>query len=108
MPSTGDPQSAIGSATSTVSIGRQFESDTLSRAATTAVPKMRYTPGPSRLVVSAATAALLALVVGLTGCGSSGKTFTSPSAVSKCAVSFDAPGSPLPATGGSGAIAVKT
>jgi hypothetical protein len=44
----------------------------------------------------------------LSGCGSSGQTFTSPSPVSKCAVSFDAPTSTLPAAGGTAALKVKT
>jgi hypothetical protein len=44
----------------------------------------------------------------LAACGSSATTSTSPSsALSKCAVSFDAPGAALPAEGGSGALAIK-
>jgi hypothetical protein len=69
---------------------------------------MRRTSAPSRLVISAASAATLSVSLALIACGSSGKTFTSPSAVSKCAVSFDAPASTLPASGGAGAISVKT
>ena len=62
----------------------------------------------SRLVISAANAAVFAVFLALIACGSSGNTFTSPSALSKCAVSFDAPGSTLPAAGGTAAISVKT
>src|SRR5919198_5356166 len=69
---------------------------------------MRHTPATSRIVISAANAALLAFALALIGCGSSGKTFTSPTSVSRCAVSFDAPSSPLPASGGPGAINIKT
>jgi hypothetical protein len=69
---------------------------------------MRHASRHFRFVIPAANAALLAVLLALAACGSSGKTFTSPSAVSKCAVSFDTPGTPLPATGGSAAISVKT
>ncbi|HET7697082.1 MAG TPA: BACON domain-containing carbohydrate-binding protein [Vicinamibacterales bacterium] len=43
----------------------------------------------------------------LAGCGSSVSTSTSPSAISKCAVTFDAPAAALPAGGGTAQIAVK-
>jgi hypothetical protein len=76
--------------------------------ATTAVPKMRHTRALRRIVISATNAAVLALSLALVACGSSGKTFTSPTPVSKCAVSFDPPASPLPASGGGGAINIKT
>lgn len=59
-------------------------------------------------VFSAATAAIVAAVLAIAGCGSSGQTFTSPSPVSKCAVSFDAPATTLPPSGGTGALTIKT
>ena len=46
--------------------------------------------------------------LGLSACGASGSTYTSPSTLSKCAVSFDAPAGALPADGGRGSIPVKT
>jgi hypothetical protein len=61
-----------------------------------------------RHLVSAAIAAVFAAELGLAGCGSSGNTVTSPSSVSKCSVAFDAPASTVPATGGTGAITIKT
>jgi hypothetical protein len=69
---------------------------------------MRATSTFHRHLVSAAIAAVLAAVLGLAGCGSSGNTVTSPSSVSKCSVAFDAPASTVPATGGAGAITIKT
>src|SRR3990170_6619015 len=49
------------------------------------------------------------LAVNLTACGSSGSTtVTSPATVSKCAVSLAPPAAPVPATGGTGQIAVTT
>lgn len=44
----------------------------------------------------------------MTSCGSSGNTITSPSTLSKCAVTVDVPGSTVPASGGGGSFAVKT
>ena len=54
-------------------------------------------------------ASAVVLAVNLTACGSSGTTtVTSPGTVSKCGVSVSAPGTPVPATGGTGQIAVTT
>jgi Viral BACON domain/Putative binding domain, N-terminal len=53
-------------------------------------------------------AGVIAIALTLVGCGSSGNTVTSPSALSKCAVAVDAPASTLPAAGATGAIAIKT
>ena len=74
---------------------------------------MQYRPSRQRLFFSANAAIpgwflTLACLLALAGCGSSGNTYTAPSALSKCAVAFDPPGSTLPAGGGSGAIPVKT
>jgi hypothetical protein len=69
---------------------------------------MRRAPGLLRLAGLIANAAVIASSVALFGCGSSGQTFTTPSPVSKCAVSFDAPTSALPAGGGTAALTVKT
>jgi hypothetical protein len=44
----------------------------------------------------------------LSACGSSGNTYTAPSTLAKCAVTFDAPTGTVPADGGNGAIPVKT
>ncbi len=63
---------------------------------------------PPFRVITAATAAIVAAGLAIAGCGSSGQTFTSPSPVSKCAVSFDAPATTLPPSGGSGALTIKT
>ncbi len=60
------------------------------------------------LVRFATNTAILALSVLPLACGSSGQTSTSPSSVSKCAVAVDTPASTLPATGGTGSLAVKT
>lgn len=57
--------------------------------------------------LSGSAAGLLCALV-LNACGSSGSTYTTPSTVSKCAVSFDAPSATLPADGGKGVIPVKT
>jgi len=67
---------------------------------------MSYRPSFRRLF--SATAVLLSCLPTLTGCGSSGNTYTAPTALSKCAVGFDPPGTTLPATGGSGSLPVKT
>jgi hypothetical protein len=69
---------------------------------------MPNAPASTRLVFWPANAALLALALILTACGSSGNTVTSPSTISKCSVAFDTPGSTVPASGGSGSISVKT
>jgi Putative binding domain, N-terminal/Viral BACON domain len=55
-----------------------------------------------------ANAAILIWSLTLAACGSSGNTYTAPSALSKCAVAFEAPATTVPADGGSGAIPVKT
>ena len=44
----------------------------------------------------------------LVACGSTGNTYTAPSTLSKCAVTFDTPSGAVPADGGKGAIPVKT
>lgn len=55
-----------------------------------------------------ALSAAVGLVVAA-GCGSSASTtITSPGGVSKCAVSVNPPGSPLPSAGGTGQLAVTT
>jgi hypothetical protein len=47
--------------------------------------------------------------LGILGCGSSATTsITSPSAVSKCAVSVGAPETPVPARGGAGTVTITT
>jgi hypothetical protein len=53
-------------------------------------------------------AGLLAVCAAIAACGSSGSTYTAPSGLSKCAVTVDASGTPLPASGGSGSLSVKT
>lgn len=58
--------------------------------------------------ISAAIAAVLAVCAAIGACGSSGNTYTSPSGLSKCAVTVDQPGTPLPASGGNGSLSVKT
>ena len=69
---------------------------------------MLSVPAFPRLVGFTGSAAVIASSLALLGCGSSGQTFTTPSPVSKCAVSFDAPPSSLPAAGGAAALRVKT
>src|SRR6476661_6788589 len=61
----------------------------------------------TRLTFTAITG-ILACVLALTSCGSSGNTMTAPSTLSKCAVTVDASGTTIPATGGGGTIAVQT
>jgi len=61
-----------------------------------------------RPAILAINAALFAAALALASCGSSGNTATSPSTLSKCAVSVDAPGNPLPSSGGSGSLDVRT
>ncbi|MDQ3349019.1 MAG: hypothetical protein M3545_13750, partial [Acidobacteriota bacterium] len=62
------------------------------------------TNAPLRTVLLAACAALTAA-----GCGSSATTsVTAPGSVSKCGVAVASPGTPLPARGGSGEVAVTT
>ena len=57
---------------------------------------------------SAIFAANVALLVGALACGSSSSTVTSPSTLSKCAVTVAVPGSTVPASGGAGTITVQT
>ena len=61
-----------------------------------------------RLLISAGNAGILAALLAIAACGSSGNTYTAPSALAKCSVAFDAPASTLPAGGGTSSIAVKT
>lgn len=53
-------------------------------------------------------AANVALLAGALACGSSSSTVTSPSTLSKCAVTVAGPGSTVPASGGAGTITVQT
>ncbi len=69
---------------------------------------MRVQPRVERLVISAGTAGILAALLAIAACGSSGNTYTAPSGLSKCSVTFDTPQSPVPAAGGPGSIVVKT
>ena len=57
---------------------------------------------------SAIFAANVALLAGALACGSSSSTVTSPSTLSKCAVTIAGPGSTVPASGGAGTITVQT
>ncbi len=59
-------------------------------------------------VIPGANAAMLAAALAVASCGSSGNTVTSPSTLSKCAVTVDAPGTPVPASGGAGSMDVRT
>jgi hypothetical protein len=56
----------------------------------------------------APAAGILVYILVLAGCGSSGNTFTTPTALTKCAVAFDPSASTIPAAGGTGAVAVNT
>jgi hypothetical protein len=69
---------------------------------------MRNRPGPAHFLSFPAIAALFACAVVTAACGSSGNTMTSPSNLSKCAVTVDSPGSTVPASGGAGTINVST
>ena len=69
---------------------------------------MRNRPAPAQSLSFPAIAALFACAIVTAACGSSGNTMTSPSNLSKCAVTVDSPGSTVPATGGAGAINVST
>jgi hypothetical protein len=62
----------------------------------------------SRVLISAGCAGFLASCTILLSCGSSGNTYTSPSALTKCSVNVETPAAPLPAAGGTAIIAVKT
>ena len=69
---------------------------------------MADAPALRRALISAANVGVLGGSLLLSACGSSGNTITSPSTASKCSVNFDAPTTPLPATGGTGSVIVKT
>ena len=69
---------------------------------------MRAEPTINRLVIAVAGAVLLGALISVAACGASGNTYTSPTELSKCAVTFDAPASAVPATGGSGTITLRT
>ena len=75
---------------------------------TTAVPAMASTRTTHRLLNFPAITAILVGSIGLSSCGSSGNTVTAPSNLSKCAVTVDGPGNPVPAGGGGGTITVQT
>lgn len=59
-------------------------------------------------IFGANMALLLVAALAMTSCGSSGNTITSPSTLSKCAVTVGGPGSTVPASGGGGSIDVRT
>lgn len=59
-------------------------------------------------IFGANMALLLGAALAMTSCGSSGNTITSPSTLSKCAVTVDVSGSTVPASGGGGSFDVKT
>lgn len=61
-----------------------------------------------RFAIQTAFAAFCAAALVLAACGSSGNTFTAPSALSKCAVTTEASTSTLPAAGGTASITVST
>lgn len=69
---------------------------------------MNETRRRHRLAIYAPIAGILAYLLVLAACGASGNTFTTPSTLTKCAVSFDPTSSTVPAAGGSGSVAVVT
>ncbi|HEY3883613.1 MAG TPA: BACON domain-containing carbohydrate-binding protein [Vicinamibacterales bacterium] len=69
---------------------------------------MRDTSLLQQFAFSAAAAGILASALTLAACGASGNTFTTPTTLTKCAVSFDPSASSLPAAGGAGTFAVQT
>src|SRR4051812_48197985 len=69
---------------------------------------MRNRPVAKQCLSFPAITALFVCAVVASGCGSSGNTMTSPSNLSKCAVTVDSPGSTVPAGGGGGTINVST
>lgn len=69
---------------------------------------MRHAQTAPRFAIHAAIAALCAAALVQAACGSSGNTFTAPSALSKCAVTTEASASTFPAAGGTTSIAVNT
>src|SRR4029079_4251858 len=69
---------------------------------------MRNRIATTQLLSFSAITALFACAIGMAACGSSGNTMTSPSNLSKCAVTVDSPASTVPATGGGGTMNVST
>src|SRR5690349_22955746 len=69
---------------------------------------MRVAVRVRRLTIFAVNAAVLAVLLTIVACGSSGNTYTTPTTIAKCSVAFDAPTSTVPASGGTGSITVKT
>src|SRR5690349_8328784 len=69
---------------------------------------MRIARAHSLAATFGANLVVLGFVAATLSCGSSGNTVTSPSQLSKCAVTVDVPGSTVPASGGAGTIAVNT
>jgi hypothetical protein len=65
------------------------------------------TTTPSFELFSPANAVVLVLAFALGGCGDSASTFISPAGVAKCTVTFEPPGSTVPAAGGAGAVSVR-
>src|SRR4051794_41936721 len=65
---------------------------------------MRNRPAPAQSLSFPTIAALFVCAIVTAACGSSGNTMTSPSNLSKCAVTVDSPGSTVPASGGGGTI----
>lgn len=60
-----------------------------------------------RIAIYAPIAGIFAYFLALAGCGSSANTYTAPSTLTKCAVSFDPTTSTVPAAGGSGSVTVQ-
>ena len=69
---------------------------------------MCYAPTARGFAIYAAIGAFFVGALVLAACGSSGNTFTAPSALSKCAVTTEASGSTFPAAGGTASITVTT
>jgi hypothetical protein len=69
---------------------------------------MRDTLAHRRLLFLAPRAGILVCALSLVACGSSGNTVTTPTTLTKCAVAFTPSASTIPATGGSGSVAVTT
>lgn len=65
-------------------------------------------PSIRRFTGHCATAVVLATLVAMAACGSSGNTLTSPTTLAKCAVTTEAPASTFPSGGGTGTITVTT
>ena len=69
---------------------------------------MRETLLRHRFTFFPGIAGILACAVALASCGSSAKTFTTPTALTKCGVAFDPSASTIPAAGGTGSVTVNT